>query len=659
MKKLLLLFVAIAALMNVACENSINEGITLDQMVEISVVAEAESEEDSRVAINGNATSWEVGDRITLALVKSQSDIAYTELEIASSSDISSNGKRATFRGHAPEGSYLRVVAIYPAVANPSVNVTLDREAENNLYMKSYSSNELTISAGSKTSIPLSFSHMMHKMDFNLTLANGYDSNDLESSDISVEVSAISNEDAVKFTKTLTYNIIQNYTSVASTTTTVLATGSDTAFSTMFFPVVSSKSVAFTFGVYIDGEKRYEIRKPEEGTLSTFSMNEGRSTTVNLELSKKNCIVGGDDADTDPITLKSSKTKVSANGTDSATLSVVKTSSGEDVTAQSTIYVNGSKLNGTTFTATAAGSYTLYAERNGVKSANITIVAEQSGNTGKSIVFAEGVTLNSGWYDVNKKARGNNGDINMCWAAASSNMIQWFQDRYVAAGNTLPSKAINGPGTKTHGAYGPYELALMDMYHSEWNNDKGGQTREAIPWYFEGVLNGGEYATAGSQAYPLDKNGGGYWKSIWSSVKSHMYCGYSYILIPGSIEYYDLYTASYISSWGSASGFTNLVVQIFERGMASMTVRTSANGGMLHAVTFWGYEIDNSTGLITRVWITDSDDLEVEPKQQLLNEYNVSYDGGSSIRLSSSSTKYGSLWVAQLQPFSGYGSAGK
>ena len=247
----------------------------------------------------------------------------------------------------------------------------------------------------------------------------------------------------------------------------------------------------------------------------------------------------------------------------------------------------------------------------------------------------------------------------MCWAAASSNMIQWFQDRYVAAGNTLPSKAINGPGTKTHGAYGPYELALMDMYHSEWNNDKGGQTCEAIPWYFEGVLNGGEYATAGSQAYPLDKNGGGYWKSIWSSVKSHMYCGYSNVIVPGSIEYHNLYTTSYISSWGSAKGFTNLVVQTFERGMASMTVRTGANGGMLHAVTFWGYEIDNSTGLITRVWITDSDDLEVEPKAQLLNEYSVSYDGGSSIRLSSTSTKYGSLWVAQIQPFSGYGSAGK
>ena len=62
---------------------------------------------------------------------------------------------------------------------------------------------------------------------------------------------------------------------------------------------------------------------------------------------------------------------------------------------------------------------------------------------GKSIVFVEGVTSASGWYDVNKMGDGTlNGDVNMCWAAASANMIQWWQDRYVAAGKSLPSTAV-------------------------------------------------------------------------------------------------------------------------------------------------------------------------------------------------------------------------
>ena len=46
MRKLLLLFTAIATFVNVACENSISESIIVDQMVEISVVAEAEAEEE-------------------------------------------------------------------------------------------------------------------------------------------------------------------------------------------------------------------------------------------------------------------------------------------------------------------------------------------------------------------------------------------------------------------------------------------------------------------------------------------------------------------------------------------------------------------------------------------------------------------------------------
>ena len=42
----------------------------------------------------------------------------------------------------------------------------------------------------------------------------------------------------------------------------------------------------------------------------------------------------------------------------------------------------------------------------------------------------------------------------------------------------------------------------MKMYHDEWDNSHGGHVQQAIPWYFEGSLQGGEYASAGSQAVP-------------------------------------------------------------------------------------------------------------------------------------------------------------
>ena len=282
---------------------------------------------------------------------------------------------------------------------------------------------------------------------------------------------------------------------------------------------------------------------------------------------------------------------------------------------------------------------------------------------GKSIVFVEGVTQSSGWYDVNKMGNGTlNGDINMCWAAASANMIQWWQDRYVAKGNTLPSTAVNGAGTVYVAAAGrKYELALMDMYHSQWNNDKGCHTTESIPWYFEGV-NYGQTATAGSQAYPL--TAGGYWTSVWSSVYPYLYHEYSYMFG----WYTNLYTAEYTAyeHWGNGSSltgvqrhkkFSDFIVQFIGRGIASMAVTLNSNGGLNHATTVWGYEMDNSTGLVTRLWITDSDDLISEPKQQLLNEYTVSYNSGEKfITLSSDSVRYGKCYVISLNPFSGYGS---
>jgi hypothetical protein len=283
---------------------------------------------------------------------------------------------------------------------------------------------------------------------------------------------------------------------------------------------------------------------------------------------------------------------------------------------------------------------------------------------GRSIVFVEGVTPTSGWYDVNKMGDGTlNGDINMCWAAASANMIQWWQDRYVAAGNLLPASAVTGPGTIFVASAGrKYELAIMDMYHSQWNNDKGCHTTESIPWYFEGV-NYGQTATAGSQAYPLTD--GGYWKDVWSSIYPHLYHGYSYMFG----WYTDLYTAEYTAyeHWGNGSSlsgvqrykrFSELVVQFIDRGVISMSVTLNKNGGLHHATTVWGYEIDNATGLLNRLWITDSDDLVNEPKQQLLNEYMVSYNTGDNfITLSSDSVRYGKCYVISLNPFSGYGSA--
>lgn len=659
MKHLKLLFASLVALLTVACEQVAIETIQPEQkMVEVAFEATAD---ETRVALDGNTATWEVGDRISVALVVSYSSMSYAEMEIRSAGDISADGKTATFRGSIPVGEYYGVTALYPAQSINFNETTLDRSAVKNIYMRSViSSNDtpvFTASEGESVAVPISFSHLMHKMDFAITSAN----NDLNTNNIAVEISATSDGSTIEFVEKQTYNLLSNSISVAESANSILAYGTSTNFSTMLFPLGTTSNVEFTFGIYIDGEKKYEVKK---GPFSTFKMSAGKTTKVNLQLSDENSVTGGGEIVAEPITLSASKSTIKANGADSATLSVT-TESGEDVTAQSTIYVNGAVLNGTTFLTTSAGSYTLYAERLGERSNTLTITAEEVTATGTTIVFAEGVTLTSGWYDVNKKAEGGNGDIQMCWAASASNMIQWWQDRYVAAGNTLPSAAVTGVGTKSYTKYGPYELALMEVFHSEWDNTYGGHVEEAIPWYFEGKLYGGEFASAGTQATP--KSSGGYWSSVWSSIEPFIYRGYSHDLFP--TQYPNMYTYCYnnYNIWGNGSSltgkdrlakFTELVVQSFKRGIASLTISLSSNIYSLHhATTLWGYEIDNSTGLLTRVWLTDSDDLTTEPKQQLLNEYSVSIgDGQSHIKLTGS-TRYGSVWVVSLHPLSAYGSA--
>ncbi|MBR5769959.1 MAG: IdeS/Mac family cysteine endopeptidase [Alistipes sp.] len=390
------------------------------------------------------------------------------------------------------------------------------------------------------------------------------------------------------------------------------------------------------------------------GKYSFYAMCEGEKSNT-VEVTATEVVV----EQPKPITLTASKSVIKANGVDIAQLTVTE-EGGADVTSAATIFVNGGALNGNKFATTAPGTYTLYATKGEMKSNEVTITAEEVTDTGKTIVFADGVTISSGWYDVNKKGAGDNGDINMCWAAAASNMIQWFQDRYVAQGGSLPAGAIDGPGTKYYGNFAPYELALMEVYHDQWDNSHGGNVEYAIPWYFEGKLYGGEYAS--NTATP--STSGGYWKSVWSGVEPYIYRGYKSSLFPS--QYPQMYTYCYENYWlwGPGSSLkgqerlayvSNLIVEAFERGMASLTVSLSADIMSLHhAVTLWGYEIDNATGLLTRVWITDSDDFDKEPKTQLLNEYTVSIGEGNSHPQFKGTTRYGSIYLVSIHPFSGY-----
>lgn len=188
---------AIFAIALSSCEQVAIESISpKPAMVDVAFVATAD---DTRVALDGNTATWEVGDRISVALVVNYFSTINAEMEIRSASDISADGKSATFRGSIPAGDYYGVTTLYPAQSINSNETTLDREAVDNIFMvSSTSSNDapvFTASADKVAEVPISFAHLMHKMDFALTSTN----NDLEGNNIAIEISATSDGAAIEF----------------------------------------------------------------------------------------------------------------------------------------------------------------------------------------------------------------------------------------------------------------------------------------------------------------------------------------------------------------------------------------------------------------------------------------------------------------------------
>ena len=270
--------------------------------------------------------------------------------------------------------------------------------------------------------------------------------------------------------------------------------------------------------------------------------------------------------------------------------------------------------------------------------------SDEEVETGLTVRFAEGVSLESGWYDVNKVKDGTvNGDINMCWAATAANILQWWQDRYVEQGNTLPEGCPDGKGET-------YELAIMEVFHSQWDNTYGGHAFHAVKWYFEGV---NVCEGWNRQAQPLQRGSGGYFKHVWEQIEPYMYTGHDLGYTQDYNNYYLWGSGSGLNATGRLKAFTELVELFIDKGMTSMAIAQRENyGGVHHSVTLWGYEKDNETGLLTRVWITDSDDSAQWPREPVLHEYKVSSTESGAIKFSGD--VYAACYPVSLYPVSGY-----
>lgn len=249
----------------------------------------------------------------------------------------------------------------------------------------------------------------------------------------------------------------------------------------------------------------------------------------------------------------------------------------------------------------------------------------------------KGVTPEKGWFDVNKlhtKSYSEDGELigdsYLCWAAATSNILDWWQA-------SLDPESI--PANAPYGAY------VLDGKPLATGNSAKGQSN-VFRYFTKLTINSGNFMTNGldwflnhSSAIPIQKkyeedpNIGGFYKEIMGT---------------------DRHTEM-VQWW---AGSTKKEAMNFVKGQLERAVNNNwginlnySIGGGGHAVTCWGYELgdqelsamltsedqiltqerlnaNNGGDFVKYVYLTDSDDAFDSPNNSLIRAGVVYMDNG-------------------------------
>lgn len=204
----------------------------------------------------------------------------------------------------------------------------------------------------------------------------------------------------------------------------------------------------------------------------------------------------------------------------------------------------------------------------------------------------------SGWKDVNKVMTKDEitGDSQLCWAAAASNVISWWQDQnasYLAGSNAgIPQG----------------EDEIFAAFNKAFLN-KGFDSYWGLRWFMDGAseeLN--EESVIGATAADiymdpnLDNRPGGFYNGIVADIVSTMDGGLQVIT-----DDYGFLVTDVVD----IDVFTDQLVDAITSGAVTlgMTGGEGTADVFGHAITLWGIKLNTETGLIESMWVTDSDDL--------------------------------------------------
>ncbi|MCQ2371091.1 MAG: hypothetical protein MJ058_03435 [Akkermansia sp.] len=176
-----------------------------------------------------------------------------------------------------------------------------------------------------------------------------------------------------------------------------------------------------------------------------------------------------------------------------------------------------------------------------------------------------------GWFDAEKE-RGTRDDNYLCWAAASSNLVAWWQeqqDYQIEAPKDLPT--------------------IWDEYRDTFAN-VGGHAELGLHWWLDGT-----YGNAPLRN-PMQDSGGGYYsKSLVTDL------GYNPGVRDVDLKVFEL------DELQNAKVFSRTLVSYISNGYGVELTWGFDGSSDGHSVTLWGVDYDDSKQVITNLYLSDSD----------------------------------------------------
>ena len=217
--------------------------------------------------------------------------------------------------------------------------------------------------------------------------------------------------------------------------------------------------------------------------------------------------------------------------------------------------------------------------------------------------WVPGVSRVSGWKDVNKQMTEDDdeheiytGDSHLCWAAAASNVISWWQD-------------YNADHLANHKEGIPQgEGPIFSTYNDGWRN-VGFDGYWGLRWFMDGapelytmeIYEG--YMVSDVYMDPDSLVKGGFYNDVISDITSTATMNGVSQLVTDEFGYV-------VEDVIQLEDFTSELVSAVSTGGVTLGITGTVGKEVFgHAITLWGVKVNKESGLIETMWVTDSDDL--------------------------------------------------